>query len=216
VKRSLLFLFLLVAPTAAADWPADLPKEGECVVCARRGADHGAERLVDWRAHEGDHFGFCSEGCAEAFDQMPTGYAPPVLPRAAPDFRWSTLDGEAIESTGQKALLVDFWATWCTPCLKVMPELDALARDFADDGFGIVGVSIDEDRDDLESFLERRPVDYAIVHDGGEDPAWWKFRVPAIPAAFLLDAEGRIVAQWNGEIDTDELRTRVEELVAKD
>ena len=53
-------------------------------------------------------------------------------------------------------------------------------------------------------------------HDGGDDPAWWNFRVPAIPAAFLLDGEGAIVAQWSGRIDPSDVRSAIESLGATD
>ena len=214
--RTLLCLYLSVGtalPALASEWPAELGREGECAVCVRRGATHGDEPYVAWREHAEGHYGFCSEACAEAFDQMPSGYAEPVLPRPAPEFSWATLDGDKVESSGQSALLVDFWATWCAPCIQAMPELEALHREFAGDGFRVVGVSIDEERTALDSFLARRPVGYPVVHDGGEDPAWWQFRVPAIPAAFLLDAEGNIVAQWSGEIDGAELRAAVRQLI---
>ena len=159
-------------------------------------------------------YGFCSEDCAAAFDRMPAGYAEPVLPRAAPQFAWSTVAGEEIAPGTAPALLVDFWATWCAPCLETIPELERLERDFAAAGLRVVGVSIDEDRATLDAWLERRPVSYAVVHDGGDDPAWWQFRVPAIPAAYLLDGEGRIVAQWNGKVDAGAVRKAIEALLA--
>lgn len=216
MTRAFLLLFLLCGLTSssvAKQWPSELPREGECTVCARRGAGHGAESFVDWREHAGEHYGFCSEACGQAFDEMPAGYAEPVLPRPGPEFRWSALEGEVVEFTGQSALLVDFWATWCAPCIRSIPEFERLSRDFAGDGLRVVGVSIDEKLDELESFLERRPIEYAVVHDGGDDPAWWKFRVPAIPAVFLLDDRGRIVAQWSGEVDARDVRNAVEALI---
>jgi thioredoxin-like negative regulator of GroEL len=51
------------------------------------------------------------------------------------------------------------------------------------------------------------------VHDGGDDPAWWQFRVPAIPAAYLLNGEGEIVAQWNGKVEFADVRAQVERLL---
>jgi len=217
--RTILTLLLLTTIGQAAlagDWPESFPQEGECVVCARRGAAHGAEKLVDWREHGAKYYGFCSESCAEAFDQMPDGYAEPVLPHEAPTFSWSTTDGESIAGTGHTALLVDFWATWCAPCIQTMPALEELAGEFEDAGLRVVGVSIDEERGKLDAFLERRPVGYPIVHDGGDDPAWWQFQVPAIPAAFLIDAEGQVIAQWSGELDLDEVRAEIEKLVSAD
>ena len=144
---------------------------------------------------------------------MPSGYAPPVLPRPAPAFEWTALDGTAITPAGSGPLLVDFWATWCGPCITAIPELEEFATEFADYGLRVVGVSIDEKRKDLDAWLKRRPVAYPIVHDGGEDPAWWAFRVPAIPAAFLLNAEGEVVAQWNGKVDPAAVRAEIEGLV---
>ena len=207
--RIALLLLLVAAPALADDWPDDLASQGECAVCSRRGGEHGIEKYVDWREYDGEHFGFCSKGCAEAFDQMPSGYAPPVLPRPAPEFAWTSLDGKAVTPTVSPALLIDFWASWCAPSITVMPDLEALTREFGDQ-LRVVGVSIDEKRRDLDRFLDRRPLSYAVVHDGGDDPAWWQFRVPAIPAAFLLNGEGEIVAQWNGEVDPAEVRQAVE------
>ena len=205
---------LVSAPAALADRPEGAPLEGECVVCVRRGGGHGVEEFVAWRTHEGKTYGFCNAACGEAFDQMPLGYADPLLPRPAPGFRWTTLDDTAIEPNSQTALFVDFWATWCKPCLEAVPELEQLADDYADRGVRVVGVSIDEELSTLDRFLERRPIDYAIVHDGGDDPAWWQFQVPAIPAAFLLDGEGNVVAQWSGEIDVDAVREAIEAALA--
>lgn len=215
--RFVMIALALLATTAVADeWPQDFAREGECAVCALRGANHGAERLVDVRTVDDTHYGFCSENCAAAFDQMPEGYTTPVLPRPAPSFAWTTLDGASITATGQSALLVDFWATWCAPCVKAMPELERLASAYEDQGFRVVGVSIDEKRKTLDAFVAKRPIDYAIVHDGGDDPAWWQFRVPAIPAAFLLDGDGNVVAQWKGAIDVDELEGHLESMLHAD
>lgn len=212
--RIALALLLIAIPSLAGDWPDDLAREGECTVCALRGSAHGVEKHVDWREYEGKHFGFCSKGCAEAFDQMPSGYAPAVLPRPAPAVEWTTIDGAIIQPDGQPALLVDFWATWCAPCITVMPSLEELDREFGDE-LRVVGISIDEKRKDLDKFLARRPVAYPVIHDGGDDPAWWQFRVPAIPAAFLLNASGEIVAQWNGEVDPAEVRQAVEAVLTE-
>jgi thioredoxin-like negative regulator of GroEL len=52
-----------------------------------------------------------------------------------------------------------------------------------------------------------------VVHDTGDDPAWWQFRVPAIPAAYLVSGDGRIVAQWNGVVDPGAVRAAVAELL---
>jgi len=211
-----LVLSMIAVNAHADEWPESFAREGECAVCTVRGANHGNEEFVAFRTLDDAHYGFCSDGCAQAFDQMPGGYTPPVLPRPAPGFEWTALDGASITPTGQRALLVDFWATWCTPCIAAMPELEELARNFADDGLRIVGVSIDEERAKVDAFLAKRPLDYPVVHDGGEDPAWWQFQVPVIPAAYLLDGEGNVVAQWRSAFDEDEVRAQVESLLGSE
>lgn len=199
----MLVLCLLATPTRAEETPPEIPEKGLCTVCSRRGSEHGVEKVADWRQYEGNLYLFCSEGCGEAFDQMPEGYAIPVLPRPAPPVQLLDLEGNPVALTGDRPTLVDFWATWCKPCLEMMPTLSAL---HAEGEVRVVGISIDEERGTLDRFLRKKAPDYPVVHDGGDDPAWWAFRVPAIPAAFLLDTEGRIIAQWGGAFSEDDLR----------
>ncbi len=212
-RVALIFLVAIaLLPTAvpmvfAQDLEVEVPSEAICTVCARRGAVHGPEAVAAWRQHEGVLYTFCSVPCGEAFDQMPEGYSEPELPRPAPSVALLDLAGEPIDlvAKGARATLVDFWATWCTPCLEMMPTLSRLHQERADEGFRVVGISIDEDREKLEKFLKKRAPEYPVVHDGGDDPAWWAFRVPAVPATFLLDADGQIVDQWDVDFTEEKL-----------
>jgi peroxiredoxin len=97
-----------------------------------------------------------------------------------------------------------------------MPDLSRLYTEHADEGLRIIGVSIDEDRKALQRFLRKQAPSYPVAHDDGEAAAWMEWKVPAIPALFLLDGEGQIVAQWSGEVPLAEVRTRVETLLSAD
>lgn len=212
-RIAIILLTLLLAGSAP---PVELPDEAPCTVCTRRGATHGAEKVVAHRVHEDELYTFCSDPCAEAFDQMPGGYAEPVLPRPAPQATLRTLENEPLEFApeGTRAVLVDFWATWCQPCLVAMPELEALYEEHADNGLRVLGISIDEDSKALRRFLAKRAPNYPVAHDDDEEaPAWWAWQVPAIPALFLVDGEGQVVAQWAGEADMDEIRQEVDALL---
>jgi len=181
----------------------EVPEKGICTVCARRGATHGEEDVVAWRQSRAAVYTFCSEPCGEAFDQMPEGYATPILPRPAPEVSLVDADGNAlgpIASAGPT--LIDFWATWCKPCLEMMPTLSRLHEEGR---VRVIGVSIDEDAGALRKFLRRKAPSYPVAHDTGDDPAWWAYRVPAIPAAFLLDGEGQVVAQWGADFTEEAL-----------
>ena len=209
-------LVILVLTSVALAQAPVRPAAAVCAVCARRGAAHGPEKVAAWREFGAADYAFCSTACAAAFDTMPEGYAAPQLPRPAPTVELRDLDDSklALATAETKAVLVDFWATWCVPCVRVMPELSQLYREHQAAGLRIVGISIDEDRKALERFLRKQAPDYPIAHDDGEVAAWWEWKVPAIPALFLLDAQGNIVAQWSGEVPLSDVRARVEALLA--
>jgi peroxiredoxin len=189
-----------------------------CRVCKVTHGEAAEEPVRAVRTHEGVEYGFCSEKCAEAFAADPLAYLPLALPRPAPAFALKDLTGQALsnESLKGKVVLLDFWATWCAPCRKAMPELQALHRKYAGRGFAVVGVSIDEDGPaKVRKFVAARKITYPIALDSETSPAWEAYRVKAVPAAFLLDREGRIVARWTGiPADARELETRLETLLA--
>jgi peroxiredoxin len=99
-----------------------------------------------------------------------------------------------------------------------MPELSALQSKLAGRGFTVLGISIDEDREkEVKRFLDKTPVTYPVAIDDKADPAWADYLVKAVPAAFLVDREGRIVAQWTGRtVDADELEARLADLLKVD
>lgn len=211
---------LLVIWTAARARPDrdDLPEKAACRTCEVRGAAHGEEDVSAWREYEGARYYFCSEDCAEAFDGFPAAYVPHPLPRPAPKATVSTLDGGTlpIEDLEGRVVLLDFWATWCAPCLETMPLLGELHGEWGDAGLTVLGISIDEEPAKVvPGFIEKKKIRHPIALDTERIPAWYAFQVGAIPAMFLIDAEGQIVAEWRGAIDRDDVRTTVEGLLAK-
>jgi len=196
------------------------PDKGTCHVCrVTEGAGH-EEPVKATRIHEGVTYSFCSDKCAKAFDADPVAYLPPTFPRPAPAFSLTDLGGNAVSSEALKGkvVLLDFWATWCVPCKKSMPELQALHAKFSDRGLAVIGISIDEDGPaKVKKFVASKQFTYPIAVDTAKDPAWDAFRVKAIPAAYLLDREGRIIAQWTGAApDAKELENRIGELLGGD
>ena len=107
-----------------------------------------------------------------------------------------------------RPLLLNFWATWCPPCVKEMPELDRFQRDFAAAGWRVVGLAVDGPTP-VRDFLARHPVSYPIGLAGfegtdlsrrlGNDRA-------ALPFSVAFDAAGRIVRRKLGETHYEELR----------
>ena len=130
------------------------------------------------------------------------------------------LDGEdmALEDMKGRVVLVDFWATWCKPCLETMPRLQELHGAYSDRGFDVWGVSIDEEKNrvrKIRRMVGKLEITYPIFVDAKETPAWYQFKVKAIPSMYLLDGESRIVAQWTGKIDYEEVEKEVLKQLAK-
>ncbi len=92
-----------------------------------------------------------------------------------------------------KVVLVNFWATWCPPCRKEMPDLEALYERFAAQGLVILGIS-DEDAVKVEPFIRERGVTFPVLLDPGRRVNEM-FVVGGIPKSFVYDREGRLVAQ---------------------
>jgi peroxiredoxin len=110
-----------------------------------------------------------------------------------------------------KVVLMDFWATWCSPCLEELPALERLHRKYRDKGFVMLGISIDEEGASVvKPVIEKHGLTYAILMDTGKDAALYQaLGVASLPALFLLDAEGRIIGQWAGKTDKDEIETAI-------
>lgn len=117
----------------------------------------------------------------------------------APSWRAVDLDGRtwSSEALRGRVVLVDFWATWCAPCLADLPRLKRLHARHAADGFTIIGVSLDRSSvRDFRSWLQRQAIAWPQVREAGgyDSPLARLFGVESIPASFLFDRRGRLHA----------------------
>jgi len=212
------FVLHMLVATAVVAYAGETPKKALCTVCAVQGETE-METVKAHAEHDGTTYYFCSAGCRDAFQEDPLAYIPPELPRPAPDFVVESLDGKNVAATDfkGKVVLVDFWATWCKPCEKIMPQIQKLYDKYGDSGFTVAGISIDEDEDraaKVAKFLNKHDVSYPVYLDAKDTPAWFAYKVKAVPAMYLIDGEGQIVAQWRGSVDHEQLEIEVANLVA--
>jgi peroxiredoxin len=111
------------------------------------------------------------------------------------DFTLTDLRGKewSLKALKGKVVLVNFWATWCPPCRKEMPDLEALSKQFAEQGLVILSIT-DDDPQKVKAYLEKQNITYPVLLDAGSKLNA-QFRVYGIPRSFLYDRDGKLVAQ---------------------
>ena len=116
----------------------------------------------------------------------------------APDFTLTTPDGQELSLASLRGnyVLVDFWASWCGPCLREVPNVKKIYDKFHDKGFEIIGVSLDEDKEAWINAIDKHGLNWKHVSSlkGWNCPVAQLYSVTGIPAMFLLDKDGKIVA----------------------
>ena len=133
--------------------------------------------------------------------------ADPVLAligNTVPDFTATDLDGNPIslEQYRGKVVLLDFWAVWCGPCIAEMPNVKKVYDTYKDEGFDIIGISLDTDEERLRNYLKENEIPWRQVFSGGgwDSPVSRQYGVRAIPAPWLIDKEGKLIShQARGE-----------------
>ncbi len=113
---------------------------------------------------------------------------------AAPEFTVVTDDGRTVRRSdfGGKLLVLNFWATWCEPCIAEIPTLDAFQRTFAKQGVVVLGVSIDRNEKLYRRFLERARLSFATTRDPEENISA-RYGTYQWPETYIIDRSGKVI-----------------------
>jgi peroxiredoxin len=139
-------------------------------------------------------------------------------PVPAPDVAMTTLDGETIQLAEQsgKVVLVNFWATWCAPCRKEIPDLINLYSDLQSDGLLVVGVATDDEGESVVApFVKKHDVNYPIVVDTSRTIESKFDAMYGLPTTYVVNPEGQIIRRILGIFPTDEMRPKLEAMLQK-
>lgn len=148
-------------------------------------------------------------------DQVSGGQddAPDVIDSRRPDFSLPDRAGDtrSIGDFGDRVVLLNFWATWCPPCLEEIPALDELHRDLGDQGLSVVGVAL-EDAEPVRDFAEEHEVGYPLLVGGREAfdiAAEYGNARGTLPYSVVIDRSGTIRATHQGALTREEARELV-------
>lgn len=137
----------------------------------------------------------------------------------APDFAAPSLAGKGRVELSQhrgKIVYLDFWASWCAPCLKAIPEIERIRKELPADAFQVVAVNLDQKKKKALRFLEKHPVGYPSASDPkGRLPG--QFGVETMPTSYLIDGDGviRYVHPGFKKGDGEKLRHEIRALLEK-
>lgn len=126
---------------------------------------------------------------------------------------FKTLDGKIYkwEDLRGKVLIVDFWATWCEPCKKSLPELDAIYKDYKGEVL-VIGFSKDNSEADVKRFLEVVKVSYPIAMSSQKLERMFG-GILGLPTSFLVDKNGKIVRRFLGYVPKEVLEENIKRLL---
>ena len=133
----------------------------------------------------------------------------------APDFTLKSFDGKTVKLSDYKGkvIIIDFWATWCPPCRKGIPDLISIQNDYKNDVV-IIGISLDGEKTlkDVPGFVKSYAINYPIVY--GDDKVVAAYGgIEGIPTAFVVDRKGNIVDKHVGLVPKDTYVNKIKELL---
>ena len=123
----------------------------------------------------------------------------------APALRLEDRAGSALDLAGFRGhvVVLNFWATWCAPCVAELPSLDRLDRALGRDGLVVLAVCVDERAALARRFVDERRLGLRVLFDRGGAAAMSTFHVEGYPTTFVIDATGRILERHEGTADWD-------------
>ena len=117
--------------------------------------------------------------------------------KLVPDFSATDLDGKPIslQDYRGKVVLLDFWAVWCSPCIEEMPNLKRVYATYKDQGFDIIGVSLDTDETKLRDYIKENNIQWRQIYSGKvwDDPLAQQFKITGVPEQWLIDRDGTLI-----------------------
>ena len=126
----------------------------------------------------------------------------------APDFQLDSLDGQTVSLSNlrQKPVLINFWATWCSPCRSEMPYIQEIYEEWSDKGLVVLGINMGESSSKIDEFMQSYNLSFTVLLDTKQDVAQ-KYNIQYIPTTFFIDKDGiiqdKMIGAFQNEIQVE-------------
>jgi cytochrome c biogenesis protein CcmG, thiol:disulfide interchange protein DsbE len=139
---------------------------------------------------------------------------PPQVGSPVPDFRLTSLDGDAMTMSAQQgeAVVLNFFASWCAPCRQEAAALEQTWRQYQDQGVQFVGIAYKDAASKAQAFLDEFEVTYPTAADPGSRTAR-AYGVTGVPETFVVDQQGRLVHHFIGPVTQAELSRTLDQVL---
>lgn len=134
----------------------------------------------------------------------------PLVGQAAPDFALRRGDGSIVKLSDLRGnvVWVNFWASWCVPCKKELPDIQKLYDEKHADGFEVLAVNWKDDRETAQRFFDSRSLSLPLLFDPA-GKVYDQYRLQGLPDSFFIDRDGKIAALQFGFLTEDKMRQRL-------
>jgi len=143
----------------------------------------------------------------------PSVIKPNVIKTKASDFKLKDLDGKELSLSDLKGkkVFLNFWATWCPPCIEEMPEIQKLYEETKDSDLVIVAVEIQEPLNEVKSFIQDNKYSFKVLLDSDQSVAT-KYNITSIPTSYFIDIDGNIISKSIGPLNIDQMKSYIKTL----
>jgi peroxiredoxin len=144
----------------------------------------------------------------------PSSQKPSLIGQHAPEILRQDLKQQTISlaKLRGRVVLLNFWASWCGPCLAEMPRFDEWTRKFGEKDFAVIGISIDDDATSAQKAVEKLKIHYPVAMGDAKLGSTYG-GILGVPITYLIDRKGVIRARYEGETDSKMIEAKVQELL---
>jgi thiol-disulfide isomerase/thioredoxin len=221
MKRSVIVVLILVAGVTAMIWSGAMAYRMRRAMNTPPAAQTGSPELQKFLSEPSTNSGnTAATAGADAYSPAAQGL-PDFREKPAPSFTLKTVDGKTVSLSDYKgkAVLLNFWATWCGPCKLEMPWLIQMQKKYAPRGFTVLGISEDdgstqtEARKEVSDFMAKMGVDYPVLmYDDQLNKAYGG--IDYLPTSYYIGRDGKVIVEAGGLISESEMEANIQKILA--